>query len=205
MTAPAGFIGRAGFLSSDEDQLLRGLIRGYREDVGWRANLQFGRPTKRRFRCYGYHYESGTLELQDGVPGILIPLRERVSRFAGLLPEVLEQITVSRYVRGEKVGPHMDWGGYGDVACISLGSEGVLKFTRENSPPLRHRVEPGSLYILRGESRWAWKHETKPAWEPRYAITFRPFRPGIPRSGQACPLIRVPKKIPPPQGEHLER
>jgi alkylated DNA repair dioxygenase AlkB len=109
---------------------------------------------------------------------MLKKLRETCARLAGdSNSRMFDQATVSCYSLKEAgIGPHIDSVRlYGPVILgISLGSAVDLVFERIGHQPVRVRLEPRSLMVLKGEARYQWKHRIKRTPQPpRVSITFR--------------------------------
>jgi alkylated DNA repair dioxygenase AlkB len=109
-----------------------------------------------------------------------LPVRDRAARFAGLDPAVLQQALVTEYSPGAAIGWHKDKGVFDDVVGISLGAPCTFRFRRALPDGKWERrnlvLEPGSSYLITGESRTEWEHSIPPVEALRYSITFRSMR-----------------------------
>ena len=125
----------------------------------WRDDL------KRRVQHFGYRYDYKarrvTAESYVGpLPGWLEAMALRLAN-DDVFEEVPDQVIVNEYLPGQGIAAHVDCEPcFGDIiASLSLGSACTMEFTpldvREG---LGQRLEPGSLLVLKGESRFEWKH-----------------------------------------------
>jgi len=109
-------------------------------------------------------------------PDWLLPLRERVARFAVLEPEALVQSLLIRYDPGAGIGWHRDRPVFDHVIGISLGAPATMRF-RRRKPGGFDRIAvplpPRSAYHLSGEARHEWEHSLAPMVGTRWSITFR--------------------------------
>ena len=128
----------------------------------WSAEL------RRRVQHYGHRYDYGRRSVAGGeservtapVPAWAAELAERLHA-EGYTAEPPDQVIVNEYEPGQGISAHVDCVPcFGPaVAAISLGSSCVMDFiapggaTRVGVP-----LEPGSLSVMTGESRYTWKH-----------------------------------------------
>jgi alkylated DNA repair dioxygenase AlkB len=136
---------------------------------------------KRRVVSYGWRYDFNhqTLQHADPIPPLLVPVRGIAGRFAGLDPEQLEQVSVIEYSPGAAIGWHRDRPMFGDIVGISLLSPTRFRFRRKDGRTWQRaalRVDPRSIYLLRGPAREEWEHSIPPVDRLRYSITLRTFR-----------------------------
>jgi alkylated DNA repair dioxygenase AlkB len=113
------------------------------------------------------------------IPGFLLPLREKAAAFAGLSAEELEHVLVAEYRPGAGIGWHRDRPAFGDVIGVSLVSACRFRLRRKSGTGWERaalRVEPRSVYLLRGPVRWEWQHSIPPGEQLRYSVTFRSVR-----------------------------
>ncbi|NDJ63004.1 MAG: alpha-ketoglutarate-dependent dioxygenase AlkB, partial [Chloroflexi bacterium] len=81
--------------------------------------------------------------------------------YEGLSPELPDQVIVNEYLPGQGITAHIDCEPcFGPaIISLSLGSACVMMFTHSASgqqvPVL---LEPGSLVVMMGPARHAWKH-----------------------------------------------
>lgn len=175
--APEGFALAPGFLSGPEELSLKAAIETHEENR-WRPMVMRGQPSKRLVVCYGYEYGERTRGL---TPTLAIPeyLRDVCGRCAdavGLKRNDLPQAIVTTYPPGAGIRGHVDAPVFGDpVIGLSLGGPAWMVFRRKGER-FRIRVEPGSLYVMAGESRWFWAHEVRPVRAARISVTLRRVR-----------------------------
>ena len=110
--------------------------------------------------------------LYDAAPALLVRLAED---FSWLMEHRMWQIIVNGYRAGKGIGPQIELEGFGPIVhCLSLGSDTIMKFSREGwVRPLQ--LPRHSLLILTGEARYKWMHGI-PNWAvtaERKSITFR--------------------------------
>ena len=172
---PAGFTYRPDFLDAKEEAAL----------VSWIATLPFkeyefrGYLGRRRVVSFGLEYDINgyTLNRLDDIPASLGDLRARVAKFAELEPGDLVHILVTEYTAGTPIGWHRDRPQFADVMGVSLASPCTFRFRRRVSRDTFERfsikLDPRSVYILHGESRYEWQHSIPPVDVLRYSITFR--------------------------------
>lgn len=133
---------------------------------------------KRLTASFGWHYDFDEARFGETVPipDWMIDLRAAAAAFAGLDPQWLVQVLITRYDPGAGIGWHRDRPVFDHVVGVSLGAPAVLR--------LRRRVErgferyalplaPGSAYHLSGEARHGWEHGIAPIAAIRWSITFR--------------------------------
>lgn len=177
---PPGLVYQPGFLSAAQEAGLVGLMAQLPlAEARYKAYT-----ARRRVVSYGGRYDYDLNRLLPSAPLIeaLQPLRADVARWAGLAPEALTQVLVAEYAPGTPLGWHRDVPDFEDVFGVSLGSPALLRLrpyppeqpTREDVVKLR--VEPRSIYALRGPARWAWQHSVAPVQALRWSLTFRTAR-----------------------------
>jgi alkylated DNA repair dioxygenase AlkB len=143
-----------------------------------------GYTARRRVVSFGgkYDFNANRLEAASPLPVELEPLRAQVGAWAGIEPESFTQVLVAEYRAGTPLGWHRDVPDFEDVIGVSLLGEAVMRF--RPYPPrepkkagvIKFTVQPRSVYLLRGPSRWAWQHSVAPTRALRYSITFRTSR-----------------------------
>ena len=175
---PEGLAYHEDFLdASEEADLLRFL-----EGLDYHGVTMRGQTAKRTVRHYGfdYGYESWQLTPTDPLPEELSALRARAAQLAGVEPEELAEILVSRYPAGAGIGWHRDAPMFGPaIVGVSLGAPAPLRFQRGKGPERRVfelEVAPRSAYVLSGAARSAWQHSIPVTKALRYSITFRTLR-----------------------------
>jgi alkylated DNA repair dioxygenase AlkB len=136
---------------------------------------------KRRVVPFGtrYDYNGGGVKTADPIPEFLLPLRDRAAAFAGLPAEHLQQALVTEYRPGAAIGWHRDRPHYGDVIGVSLLAPCTFRLRRKRDGGWERsalRLDPRSIYLMRGPSRDEWEHSIPAMAELRYSVTFRALR-----------------------------
>lgn len=170
------------FLSEAEAQAIVNDI----DQATWDTTLQ------RRVQHYGYRYDyknrsvSGVSEAA-AFPEWMLQLRGKVQRHVGA-DYVFDQVIVNEYLPGQGIAGHVDCIPCFDdkIVSISLISQCVMQFS---APGEQHSLllEPRSLLMLSGESRYGWKHGIKAVKNDRWmdqvlprgrrvSVTFRKIR-----------------------------
>lgn len=132
------------------------------EQIGaglWRDDL------KRRVQHYGFRYDYKARRVTADsylgpLPGWLSALADRLYA-EGVFEVVPDQVIVNEYQPGQGIAAHVDCEPcFGDtVASLSLGSACMMEFTNVRSgEQLAHRLGQRSLLVLKGESRFGWRH-----------------------------------------------
>jgi DNA oxidative demethylase len=168
---------RPELVDADEE---RGLL-AFLETVDFREIVMRGQTARRTVRHYGWDYEYETWKLvrTQPLPAELEPARAAAAALAGVRPDDLAQILVTRYPPGAGIGWHRDAPAFGLVAGVSLGSACRLRLQRgkgEERETLDVVLEPRSGYVLDGPARSVWQHSIPATQELRYSITFRTLR-----------------------------
>ena len=173
---PQGFAYRENTLSeADEAGCVRAFgalpfqpfeFRGY---LGNRRIVSFG---------WRYDYSARGVRPSGEMPDVLLDLRDKAARFAGLEPQSLQQALVTKYAPGAGIGWHRDKPLFDDVLAFSFVSPCNLRFRRKEGDGWQRAsltVAPRSLYLLRGPARCDWYHSIPPLPALRYSVTFRNF------------------------------
>jgi alkylated DNA repair dioxygenase AlkB len=140
---------------------------------------------KRRVVSFGsrYDFKGGGVREAPPIPAFLLRLRERAAAFAGLAPDDLAHALIAEYRPGTAIGWHRDRPHYGDVIGISLlspctfrlrGKRGAV--TTPGWDRASMRLDPRSVYLMRGPSRDDWEHSIPAVEALRYSVTFRSVR-----------------------------
>jgi alkylated DNA repair dioxygenase AlkB len=175
---PSGLVHAPGFLSAGEEAaLLDGIGALELREAEYKAYT-----AKRRVASFGagYDYDANELKPAPAMATFLLPLREKVARWAGLPGDDFGYALVSEYRPGTQLGWHRDVPQFEVVAGVSLAGSARMRLRRY--PPKPHAgilvldLAPRSAYILRGEARWGWQHSIAPTPELRYSITLRTRR-----------------------------
>ena len=175
---PEGLIYRAEFLNrSEQDDLVAAV-----EKMQFTEVVMRGQASKRQVAHFGflYGYESWELRPGPGIPTELQWLRERCADLVEMEADRLDEVLVTRYPPGAGIGWHRDAPTFGGkVVGVSLLSGSRMRFQRSVGG-VRHTfeqtLEPGSVYVLQDQARWAWQHSIPAVRSLRYSITFRTVR-----------------------------
>ncbi len=124
---------------------------------------------KRRVQHFGYVYDYKKRAVDPAMYLGALPdwaqvIAERLHA-DGHAPALPDQVIVNEYQPGQGIAPHVDCVPcFGDtILSISLGSACVMDFAPlRGSDKLSLLLEPGSLVIMQGESRYQWKHGIAP-------------------------------------------
>ena len=136
-------------------------------DLPFEAFQFHGFTGKRRVVSFGWKYDftAQRLEAIEPIPDFLLSLRGRAAHYAGLNEGALEQVLVTEYQPGAAIGWHKDKAVFDEVVGVSLGASCTMRFRRIQGKSWERRtvlLEPGSAYIITGESRSAWEHSIPP-------------------------------------------
>jgi len=137
---------------------------------GWLGN--------RKTQSFGWRYDfdDASFSPAEPIPGWLQPLRAKAASLANLQPEDFVHVLLARYDPGAGIGWHRDRDVFEQVVGVSLNSPATLRFrqrTKDGFLRASLLVEPGSAYLISGDSRWDWEHSIVPGSELRFSITFR--------------------------------
>jgi alkylated DNA repair dioxygenase AlkB len=177
---PDGMLYQTGFLSAAEEAAWVEVVASLPlKEMNYR-----GYTARRRVASYGgkYDFQAHRLEPASELPEQLQPLRAKVAAWLGVAADAFTQVLVAEYREGTPLGWHRDVPDFEDVVGVSLLNAAELRF--RPYPPREPKkagviklvVEPRSIYLLRGPSRWAWQHSVAPTRTLRYSITFRTAR-----------------------------
>jgi len=112
-------------------------------------------------QVYGYSYNHQRREAIPigDVPAWAMPLAIRLQQ-DGHIASTPNQLVVNEYQPGAGIFEHQDQDVFGDtVISVSLGSTCAMRFTRTEPDAAEELLlDPKSLLVLTGESRWNWKH-----------------------------------------------
>ncbi len=120
---------------------------------------------KRRVQHYGYKYDyrARRIDLSMKIGELPIWAKDIAIRLKddGYFNEIPDQVIVNEYMPGQGITAHIDCKPCFDdiIISLSLASEATMVFTNENigeKVPIILRKR--SLVILRGDSRYTWKH-----------------------------------------------
>lgn len=133
---------------------------------------------KRLTASYGWRYDfdDASFRETEAIPGWLQPLRARAAAFAGLAPDELVQVLLTRYDPGATIGWHRDRPVFEHVVGVSIGGEAAMRFRRRSDRGFDRvtvPLAPRSVYHLAGEARHDWEHSIAELPHRRWSITFR--------------------------------
>jgi alkylated DNA repair dioxygenase AlkB len=182
---PPGFRYAPGVIDAAEEQRLVAAFA----DLPFKEFEFHGFLGKRRVVSFGHRYDfnSGVLETVEPLPDFLLPLRECAAAFADLEPDHLAHALVTEYQAGVSIGWHRDRPNYDDVVGVSLLSPCTFRMRRKRGKNgagwdrASMRLDPRSMYLLRGPSRDEWEHSIPAVAALRYSITFRSLPLPVPR------------------------
>jgi alkylated DNA repair dioxygenase AlkB len=163
------------FVSPEEESSLSDRLSG----LTYRPAKMHGQTSRREMHYYGYEYVAqrrALIQLPEPMPPWLISLRARCAAAAGSDAEAFDQVIITRYGEGAAISAHTDHATlFGPtVIGVSLLSAVDMVFHAPGGGRISHILGPRSLYVLRGEARYAWKHATgRVTAPPRYSVTFR--------------------------------
>lgn len=126
----------------------------------------------RRTQHYGrrYNYSTGRVEGPDSAPPLPTLFNDLAERLyeERVMHKVPDQVIVNEYLVDETatqgIAPHKDHvQDFGPViVTLSLVEGWQMRFTREGHNYVDHLLEPGSIAVLAGESRYEWEHSIPP-------------------------------------------
>jgi len=145
-------------------------------------------PNSRRVAHFGFHYDYLNGDIKAPAPDFPPMIEELRQKILQDCQEYLSdkclfnQCIVNCYLPGQGISAHADRFEYGnEIACLTAISGAEMEFIRRGHPTHKLYVEPGSLYLMKNESRYIWKHQMKcRKADPghgsrgvRYSVTFR--------------------------------
>jgi len=174
---PEGFRYAPDVISAAEEARL---VRAF-ADLPFKEFEFHGFLGKRRVVSFGHRYDfnSGALKDAEPMPNFLLPLRERAAAFAGLEPDRLQHALVTEYQPGVSIGWHRDRPHHDDVIGVSLLALRTFRLRRKHGTSWQRaslRLEPRSIYLMRGPSRDQWEHSIPAVEALRHSVTFRSLR-----------------------------
>lgn len=151
------------------------LIPNHDELVKLIDSQEYSNVLSRRTQHYGYeyNYKYPMLVPTNPIPEFLLDLNKYLKSRISDLP-MFDQVIINEYERGQKISKHIDHVKlFGDpIITVSLLSKATMRFKDSNES---HDVtlNPGSVAILSGYSRYNMTHEIIPVDSRRISITFR--------------------------------
>jgi len=172
-----GFSYYPEFITPAEEATLLGVIQtlplehapGYEEKKARRRILSFGRT---------YDYEREVLVPGPALPPFLESVQRKIAKRLDIPKSHIVEALITEYAPGTPLGWHRDNESYELIAGLSLSGWARLRLRplpRAGDPKDIQSIElePRSLYIMRGDSRWKWQHSVAETRTLRYSITFR--------------------------------
>lgn len=143
------------FINPIEEQKLMQLI----DSQIWLLDL------KRRVQHYGFKYDYKARRIDDsmhlgGLPMWLTPLSKRLFD-EGFCPKMPDQVIINEYEIGQGISPHIDCEPCFEdtIVSLSLNTTVLMDFLQQQTlEKVSILLEPRSIVILQGESRYNWKH-----------------------------------------------
>jgi alkylated DNA repair dioxygenase AlkB len=175
---PAGFSYYPEFISDEEQAELVGTI----ERLAFEPFRFQGYTAKREVIAYGWDYDftSRKANETEGLPDFLLPLRDKAAATLTINPQDFVEALVTKYPPGAQIGWHRDVPQFELVAGISLLSPCRMRLkpykTEGRAKIASITLEPRSMYVMEGPSRWEFQHSIPAVAELRYSITLRTLR-----------------------------
>lgn len=174
-SAPCGFRYQPGFLSLEEELLLRDFL----SSVELRPFEFRGFTGNRKVASYGLRYDFVKRSVEPAaapIPELLQSFLPRVAAFAEIRMSDIVQVGINEYGPGVGIGWHRDKPQFGYVIGISIGGLAKMRFKRRTLGKWERcsvMLEPRSIYLLSGPSRSEWEHSIPPVESLRRSVTFR--------------------------------
>lgn len=121
----------------------------------------------RKVQQYGYIYDYkyyNSKKKGSDMLDCLIDIKNNITDLCKELKLIndeyeFNQCIVNDYLPGQGISKHIDHKSFGDViCCLTIGSGATMRFIKDDIIYNKY-VEPNSLYIMSGESRYNWTHE----------------------------------------------
>ncbi|XP_077526241.1 tRNA (carboxymethyluridine(34)-5-O)-methyltransferase alkbh8 [Haemaphysalis longicornis] len=134
--------------------------------VSWDSGNEDSHALRQReVRHFGYAFDyrlqgvQKDAPLSEGMPDECAPFLNRLVA-AGHLDRPPNQLTVTRYLPGQGIPPHVDSHESfdNDIVLLSLGSPIVMNFRHPDGRQAAAVLPPRSALILSGQSRYVWSH-----------------------------------------------
>ena len=126
----------------------------------------------RRTQHYGrrYNYSTGRVEGPDSAPSLPTLFNDLAERLfeERVMQQIPDQLIANEYLVDETntqgIAAHKDHvRDFGPViVTLSLLEGWSMRFTREGHNYVDHLLEPGSIAVLAGSSRYEWEHSIPP-------------------------------------------
>ena len=138
------------YISASQEKYLIDII----DTQNWLTDIS------RRVQHYGYKYDYTAINIDryiGAIPNWLLPLCQKLleDKIFKIIPD---QVIINEYLPGQGISHHVDC-----IPCfaevigsLSLLSSCVMELIKEETVPIL--LEPRSLLVLSGSSRYDWKH-----------------------------------------------
>jgi alkylated DNA repair dioxygenase AlkB len=177
---PSGLYYIPNFISEEEIQY----IQNFLNDNEDKFKPIYGRNTRKVLQYgYQYNYRKNTdtqLNKLDEIPDFLSKLINKNMTYYGVGCDehnIYNQLIINKYEHKQCISKHIDDTKYFGpvICCLTIGCSTDIVFTYQNKKEIIN-VDVGSLYIMSGDSRYKWYHQTKTNNDKnlaRYSLTFR--------------------------------
>ena len=179
---PNGFTYEPNFITADEESALIAAIEKLElKNAPYKEYI-----ANRRIKNFGWSYDPETSQLVavEPLPSFLRPLATRIAAYLGIPKSHVIEALVTEYQPGVGVGWHRDnekvdkvvgisLAGWCDFQLQKIGNDRNVHEPDKKETPLTVTVEPRSMYVMQGESRWDYLHRVVPTKALRYSVTFR--------------------------------
>ena len=120
---------------------------------------------KRRVQHYGFRYDYKSRRIDysmrlGNLPDWITPLSIRLFE-EGFFNELPDQVIINEYEIGQGISPHIDCEPCFEdtLVSLSLNSTAIMELSNDlTGEKIPVFLEPRSIVILKGESRYNWKH-----------------------------------------------
>jgi alkylated DNA repair dioxygenase AlkB len=119
----------------------------------------------RKVQHYGYKYDYKRRAVAEKGPPIPSFLHQLIQDLKDYIKKLnlkdleFNQVIINKYEPGQGISKHTDAKDYGPIiGCYTIESGSTMKFHKDDNSVGLY-VNPNSLYIMSGESRYKWTHE----------------------------------------------
>lgn len=126
-------------------------------------NSPWQKDIKRWTQHYGFQYDYRARKIDYSMKIGELPnwSNEIIERLVSdkIFDETPDQLLVNNYEPGQGIAPHTDCEPcfLDTIVSISLGSHAIINYTKDDLK-IPITLEPRSLVVMKGESRYFWKH-----------------------------------------------
>ncbi len=159
----SGLTYQPNYISKEEETTLIQII----DSQVWLNDL------KRRVQHYGYKYDYRARRIDMSMkigklPDWLESIAKRLYT-EGVFRDIPDQVIVNEYENGQGISPHIDCEPCFEdtIVSISLNSAAIMEFSK-GTLRVPILLEPRSIIILKGESRFDWTHSIPVRKSDRY-------------------------------------